>query len=104
MRNIKDFYEVVNNKKLFCRIINEEYSKDNIPYLLFLHEGLGSVEQWKNFPELLSEKLQMPALVYDRYGHGKSEGLKEKRGSDFLTYQAEVVLPELLDKLKIQNN
>ena len=43
------------------------------PALVFLHEGLGSITQWRNFPMALACATRLPALVYDRRGHGKSE-------------------------------
>ena len=43
------------------------------PTLVFLHEGLGSVGLWKQFPQQVAEAAGCPALVYSRYGYGKSE-------------------------------
>src|SRR5581483_1820122 len=45
--------------------------------LVFLHEGLGSIRQWRDFPAKLSEAAGLPALVYDRYGYGQSDVLQE---------------------------
>jgi pimeloyl-ACP methyl ester carboxylesterase len=50
-----------------------------MPVLVFLHEGLGSVALWKNFPELVAEATGCSALVYSRYGYGKSDRLTEPR-------------------------
>ena len=74
------------------------------PCLIFLHEGLGSIRQWRDFPEQLAKASGCGALVYDRYGYGNSDVLKEERvGIDFMHREALLFLPDLLEKLKIQN-
>ena len=40
--------------------------REDRPWLIFLHEGLGSVAQWKNFPERICQRTDCPALLYDR--------------------------------------
>ncbi|TMH46752.1 MAG: alpha/beta hydrolase, partial [Betaproteobacteria bacterium] len=49
------------------------------PTLLFLHEGLGSIQQWRDFPEKVAAATGCRALVYDRYGYGQSDVLAEPR-------------------------
>ena len=67
------------------------------PTIVFLHEGLGSIAQWKNFPETLACTAGCNALVYERQGHGGSDPLIRKRKPDFMEREAEHALPELLD-------
>ena len=69
---------------------------------VLLHEGLGSVALWKDFPEQLARATGCGVLVYSRYGHGKSERLAEKRSVDFMHHEAKVVLPELLRQFEIE--
>jgi pimeloyl-ACP methyl ester carboxylesterase len=69
--------------------------------IVMLHEGLGSIALWKDFPERLAERSGCGVLVYSRYGHGNSDELMEKRPVDFMHHEGEVVLPELLAKLEI---
>jgi pimeloyl-ACP methyl ester carboxylesterase len=71
------------------------------PVLIFLHEGLGCVTKWKDFPDKLCTATGLTGLVYDRYGYGDSEELREPRQPDFLQREAYDVLPELLEKLNI---
>lgn len=66
------------------------------PTLVFLHEGLGSIGQWKGFPTKLSHALGLPAIVYDRWGFGASEPLVLPRPRDYLQREAGAALPELL--------
>ena len=79
------------------------YSENNSPLLLFLHEGLGSIAQWKDFPEKLCKELQLSGLLYDRYGYGNSTELQEKRKSNYLETEAQSFLPQLIEKLHLQN-
>ena len=72
-----------------------------VPTIVMLHEGLGSIALWKDFPHALAELTGCGVLVYSRYGHGNSEKQAERRPVTFMHYEGEVVLPELLDKLGI---
>jgi pimeloyl-ACP methyl ester carboxylesterase len=68
------------------------------PTIVMLHEGLGSVSTWKDFPEQLALATGCGVLAYSRYGHGKSERLGEKRRPGFMHHEAIIVLPALLDQ------
>jgi len=74
----------------------------NAPVIVMLHEGLGSIAMWKDFPEQLALAANCGVLVYSRYGHGKSQRLAEKRSVDFMHHEAKVVLPELLCRFEIK--
>lgn len=76
-----------------------QWSADT-PVLVFLHEGLGSITQWRDFPQALCEATGLPALVYDRYGYGLSEPLNEPRPDDFLIQEAHRLI-ELLAQFEI---
>ena len=49
--------------------------RPDLPPLVFLHEGLGSVAMWRDFPERLAAATGCGALVYSRYGYGRSDPL-----------------------------
>ena len=66
------------------------------PTLVFLHEALGSIGQWKGFPEDLAGASGLPALVYERQGHGRSSPLTLPRAGDYLRREAETVLAAVL--------
>ena len=66
------------------------------PTLVFLHEGLGSIALWRDFPTRLCTALGLPGLVYDRWGHGQSEPLDRPRDLRYLHDEAERFLPEVL--------
>jgi pimeloyl-ACP methyl ester carboxylesterase len=74
------------------------------PVLVFLHEGLGSIRQWRDFPQKVARATGCRALVYDRYGYGNSDVLREARvGAEFMHDGALNELPELLENLEIEN-
>jgi pimeloyl-ACP methyl ester carboxylesterase len=74
------------------------------PTLVFLHEGLGSIRQWRDFPQKVAQATGCRALVYDRYGYGNSDVLREPRvGVEFMHDGALNELPELLENLEIEN-
>jgi pimeloyl-ACP methyl ester carboxylesterase len=72
------------------------------PTLVFLHEGLGSVALWKNFPAEVVVATGCPALVYSRHGYGKSDRLTTSRNVDYMHREAINVLPDVLDQLGIK--
>jgi pimeloyl-ACP methyl ester carboxylesterase len=73
--------------------------KNGRPWLVFLHEGLGSVAQWRDFPEQLCRRTGCPGLVYDRVGHGLSSPLSQARTLHYLHGHALVELPGVLAAL-----
>jgi len=68
------------------------------PLLIFLHEGLGSLSMWRDFPQTLCRALGCRGLVYSRPGYGQStpRAAGEIWGPDFMHRQAHEVLPALL--------
>lgn len=66
------------------------------PMLIFLHEGLGSIAQWKDFPAQLCRLSNLPGLVYERWGFGNAEPLCGPRQPDYLLTEARDVLPDVL--------
>jgi pimeloyl-ACP methyl ester carboxylesterase len=73
----------------------------NRPTLVFLHEGLGSLAMWRDFPAKVAAATGCRTLVYSRYGYGESDVLAESFGVRYMHDEALVALPELLDKLGI---
>lgn len=73
------------------------------PLVVFLHEGLGSLAMWKDFPQRLCDAARCRGLVYSRPGYGRStpRAAEEAWGMDFMHRQAYEVLPALLQALGI---
>ncbi|MFM0734844.1 alpha/beta hydrolase [Paraburkholderia sediminicola] len=83
------------------RRVNE--AAGNAPIAVFLHEGLGSIAMWRDWPQALCDRLGMRGLVYSRPGYGFStpRAHEVKWPVDFMTEQACDILPALLDALDI---
>lgn len=71
------------------------------PAIVMLHEGLGSVAMWKDFPQKVAEATRHPVLVYSRHGYGGSDSFGQPRRPDFMHREALEVMPKLLDHLGI---
>jgi pimeloyl-ACP methyl ester carboxylesterase len=73
------------------------------PIAVFLHEGLGSIAMWRDWPQTLCDRLGTRGLVYSRPGYGRSTPREHhvKWPVHFMTDQARDVLPALLDALHI---
>ena len=72
------------------------------PTIVFLHEGLGSLSTWRDFPSRIAHATGSNALVYSRYGYGNSDPLTAPRSTGFMHDEALQVLPELLDRLQVR--
>lgn len=74
------------------------------PVMVFLHEGLGSLAMWRDYPQQLCEALGVRGLVYSRPGYGRStpRAADEAWAPDFMHRQAREVLPALLQALGVQ--
>ncbi|MGB3819082.1 alpha/beta fold hydrolase [Achromobacter pulmonis] len=93
---------------VFGRPLQLEYqwiaaSRPHAPLLVFLHEGLGSVSMWKDWPRQACAAAGCRGLVYSRYGYGRSTPLAagEKRQVDFMHREAGEALPALFAALGI---
>jgi pimeloyl-ACP methyl ester carboxylesterase len=78
-------------------------NRPDAPLVVFLHEGLGSVAMWREFPAALCAATGCRGLVYSRPGYGRStpRAPDEHWGPDFLHRQAHEVLPALLRALSL---
>lgn len=72
------------------------------PTLVFLHEGLGSIGQWRDFPAALVRATGLVALVYDRYGFGNSSPLLKERDELYLQREDISCLTAVLEHCDIQ--
>jgi pimeloyl-ACP methyl ester carboxylesterase len=70
--------------------------------LVFLHEGLGSVSLWRDFPRHVSQATGCGALVYSRLGYGASDQISLPRLVRFMHDEALVMLPQIFQAFSIQ--
>lgn len=80
----------------------QEESKD-APLVVFLHEGLGSLAMWKDYPQRLCDAGGYRGLVFSRPGYGRSTPRRraERWPVDFMQQQASGVLPAFFARLSI---
>lgn len=71
--------------------------------IVMLHEGLGSVAMWKDFPQRIADRTGCGVFVYSRYGYGASDQLRENRPVEYMHHEAQVVLPLLLQEVGIEH-
>lgn len=70
-----------------------------MPTIVFLHEGLGCVEMWKDFPRQLTEVTGCGGVVFSRLGYGKSDPNSSERAPTFMNDEALITLPKMLRQL-----
>lgn len=92
-------YLELSNYTCHYKTIGSPKSQDS--FWIFLHEGLGSIPQWKGFPEQLCRHSGRPGLLFERNGYGRSTAPGKKRPKDFLHREAFDALPEILQKLNL---
>lgn len=73
------------------------------PTIVFLHEGLGSISMWRDWPEQLCKELGCKGLVYSRYGYGQSTPRKEneERSIEYLHHEVLEDMPKIFKELGI---
>jgi pimeloyl-ACP methyl ester carboxylesterase len=73
------------------------------PALVLLHEGLGSVSTWRDFPEALARATGLGVFAWSRAGYGKSDPVELPRPLDYMQREGRFVLPEVLDEAGIES-
>jgi pimeloyl-ACP methyl ester carboxylesterase len=97
---VSEFYVEVNEITLFVRR-NENVSAS--PTIIFLHDSLGCVQLWRDFPERLAGLAECNFVIYDRQGYGKSMALNSHhRENNYLHTEAKV-LNDLITKLQLED-
>src|SRR3954467_14461009 len=71
--------------------------------LVFLHEGLGCIEMWRDFPQKLCDATSCRGVVYDRTAYGKSSPWPSDPGVKYMELEADEVLPKLLAALGVDD-
>jgi pimeloyl-ACP methyl ester carboxylesterase len=99
VRTITEGYRVDGH---WLEAVRIEGRDPNLPTIVMLHEGLGSIAHWKNFPSLVAEETGAAVFVYSRYGHGGSDALTGPRAVSYMHDEAQIVLPEILRKAGIE--
>jgi pimeloyl-ACP methyl ester carboxylesterase len=72
------------------------------PTLVFLHEGLGSVSLWRDFPDKVAAATGCGVLVYSRQGYGRSDPVAVPRPLSYMHHEGLEVLPRVLAAAKVE--
>lgn len=89
----------ISGTKIQTRWLNYAFLEQQKPIVIFLHEALGSIQQWRTFPQLLCDRLNFVGLIIERSGHGGSSELKFPRTKTYLhdySNETKAVLNELI--------
>jgi pimeloyl-ACP methyl ester carboxylesterase len=95
-------FVIVDGVRLEYEMLRRPGAAPDTSTIVFLHEGLGSIAQWRDFPRLLAEAAGCHALIYARQGHGNSDTLTAPRTPEFMHIEAFDVLPQVLRQLQIE--
>lgn len=98
----EDFWVAANGRRLAVRRLRAAQAGTKGTTLVFLHEGLGSIAQWRDFPAALCAATEQPGLIYDRWGFGGSDRLELPRPTDYLEIEATRFLPEVLAACEVE--
>lgn len=71
--------------------------------IVLLHEALGSISHWRDFPQQLAQRCGRDVLVYSRLGHGRSQGQPAPRTRQYFEQQSLEILPALLNHFRLQH-
>lgn len=88
---------IVDGHRLECDRIGAPAGAGATPTLVFLHEGLGCVAMWRDFPARLAALTGCGAFVYSRLGYGRSDACPLPRPVRYMHDEGLDVLPRLLE-------
>jgi len=88
---------IADGRQLECQWVGLVDVDDDKPVLVFLHEGLGCVALWRDFPDVLCRELGLRGFVYSRAGYGGSDACDLPRPVSFMHHEGENVVPQVLD-------
>ncbi|HAY71475.1 MAG TPA: alpha/beta hydrolase [Saprospirales bacterium] len=97
---VEELFIRVDRKNIYVKKIIPKYSDDK-PTIILLHDALGSVAQWRDFPDMLAKKLGNPVICYDRPGYGLSATGEGYLWPGYFEKQAFGVLPDLMKQVGI---
>lgn len=79
------------------------HSHEKLSPIVLMHDSLGCVEMWRDFPQDLAIKLKRPVIAYDRLGFGRSSARAELPAASFIQDESRIFLTEILKALDIQD-
>ena len=101
MTSATDHFVQTPNGRLFARTWSPADQSQGSPIIL-LHDSLGSVELWRNFPAQLCVRTHRQVVAYDRLGFGRSDARTDRLTAAFVEQEAEIYVPRLLDHFETE--
>jgi len=92
----------IDGRRLEVARLHPARPRGDSPTIVMLHEGLGSVSMWRDFPQRVADTTGCEVLGYSRIGYGKSDPIETQRNVRYMHDEALVTLPALLDELRIE--
>ncbi|RLB68426.1 MAG: alpha/beta hydrolase [Deltaproteobacteria bacterium] len=92
----------IQSRRIEYVCLQAKRTKALAPTIVMLHEGLGSIAMWRDFPQQVADATGCEVLVYSRHNYGNSDPLGRDYGIDFMHKEALEALPEVLDQLNIK--
>jgi len=86
-------YIYINGFKIEIKVISHT---SNLKPIIFLHEGLGSIALWKDFPLRVAKATGRDIILYSRIGMGKSSPIQENRKLSYMHDEAKIYLPQII--------
>jgi pimeloyl-ACP methyl ester carboxylesterase len=96
---IEDHWIELPNRRLFARSWTPEAACRTRPTILLLHDSLGCVELWRDYPERLALRTGHPVVAYDRHGFGRSDAHPGPLPDGFMQAEAAETIPALREQL-----
>ena len=96
-----DFIDLGDRRLRVRRLLRQRSDGLERTTLVFLHEGLGCIEMWRDFPQKLCDATLCAGVVYDRTAYGRSSPWPSDPGVRYMEIEADQVLPKLLTALGI---
>lgn len=91
----------VDDKKIVAKQW-QPVSKPKYCPIVLLHDSLGSISLWRDFPAQLASRTQRIVIAYDRIGYGQSDPITHPQPHDFITREAHIVFPAIKSYFALQ--
>lgn len=79
------------------------HPREDAPPMVFLHEGLGAISMWRDFPQQVADATGCEAILYSRAGYGRSDPADAPRRADYMHREALDVLPAVVAALELES-
>lgn len=93
----------IGGKALEYARLPSAHPREGAPAMVFLHEGLGAISMWRDFPQRVADATGCEAVVYSRAGYGRSDPADAPRQVDYMHREGLEVLPAFIAALGLKS-